>query len=183
LDFPGIYEPLLGPPGKALNAAALHRTAESSVPRSVADVVEYLRQALAPGAANLSACLPQNARLSRLARRLRNLPAFSTRKTLNRFSAPSGHQSSGIAKHGFCGYGRAQNRRRHPEIHEEGDVETKVLIFHGRPRRHTVNYKLAYGLPFNLEVDAPYPGIYRAIGISNSFGNGRRPRGSQIGVH
>ena len=41
-------------------------------------------------------------------------------------------------------------------------------------RQNTANFKLSYGLPFNLEVDAegPYLGIYRAIGTPNSFGNG-----------
>jgi hypothetical protein len=51
LDFSGVYEPPLGPLGKALNAVALHRIAESSVHRFVADVSEYLRQAPAPAAA------------------------------------------------------------------------------------------------------------------------------------
>jgi hypothetical protein len=50
LDFSGTYEPPLGPVGKALNAVAFHRIAESSVHRFVADVAEYLRQALAPAA-------------------------------------------------------------------------------------------------------------------------------------
>jgi hypothetical protein len=41
-------------------------------------------------------------------------------------------------------------------------------------RQNTANYKLNYGLPFNLEVDvdAPYLAIYRAVGTPNSFGNG-----------
>jgi hypothetical protein len=51
LDFSGVYEPPLGPLGKALNAVALHRIAESSVHRFVADVAEYLRQSLPPAAA------------------------------------------------------------------------------------------------------------------------------------
>ena len=50
LDFSGVYEPPLGPVGKALNAVAGHRIAESSVHRFVSDVAAYLRQALAPGA-------------------------------------------------------------------------------------------------------------------------------------
>lgn len=50
LDFSGVYEPPLGPVGKALNTVALHRIAESSVHRFVADIAEYLRQALAPAA-------------------------------------------------------------------------------------------------------------------------------------
>lgn len=41
-------------------------------------------------------------------------------------------------------------------------------------RQNTANYKLNYGLPFNLEVDldAPYLAIYRAIGIPGSTGVG-----------
>jgi len=41
-------------------------------------------------------------------------------------------------------------------------------------RQNTVNYKLNYGLPFNLEVDldAPYLAIYRAIGSPGSAGVG-----------
>ena len=41
-------------------------------------------------------------------------------------------------------------------------------------RQNTVNYKLNYGLPFNLEldVDAPYLAIYRAVGTPNSAGVG-----------
>src|SRR6516225_4757150 len=41
-------------------------------------------------------------------------------------------------------------------------------------RQNTANYKLSYGLPFNLEVevDAPYLAIYRAVGTPNSFGHG-----------
>lgn len=48
LDFSGMYKPPLGPVGKALNAVALHRIAESSLHRFVEDVAEYLRHALAP---------------------------------------------------------------------------------------------------------------------------------------
>lgn len=51
VDFSGVYEPPLGPLGKALNAMALHRIAEGSVHTFVADVAEYLRHALAPAAA------------------------------------------------------------------------------------------------------------------------------------
>ena len=47
LDFSGIYEPPLGAVGKALNAVAGHRIAESSVHRFISDVAAYLRQALA----------------------------------------------------------------------------------------------------------------------------------------
>jgi hypothetical protein len=47
LDFFGIYEPPLGPVGKALNAIAGHRIAEASVHRFVGDVARHLRQILA----------------------------------------------------------------------------------------------------------------------------------------
>jgi hypothetical protein len=46
LDFWGLYEPPLGPLGKAVNAIIGHRIAEVSVHRFVSDVAEYLRQAL-----------------------------------------------------------------------------------------------------------------------------------------
>lgn len=47
LDFFGIYEPPLGPVGKALNAIVGHRIAEASVHRFVGDVARHLRQILA----------------------------------------------------------------------------------------------------------------------------------------
>lgn len=47
LDFNGVYEPPLGPVGKAMNAIAAHRIAEASVHRFVSDVAAYLRHALA----------------------------------------------------------------------------------------------------------------------------------------
>jgi hypothetical protein len=47
LDFSGIYEPPFGAVGKTMNAMVGHRIAEVSVHRFVADVAEYLRQALA----------------------------------------------------------------------------------------------------------------------------------------
>jgi len=46
LDFKGLYEPPLGPLGKAINAIAGHRIAEASVHRFVTDVAEYLRNTL-----------------------------------------------------------------------------------------------------------------------------------------
>jgi hypothetical protein len=49
LDFSGVYEPPLGPLGKAMNAVAGHRIAEVSVHRFVNDVAGYLRQHLAAG--------------------------------------------------------------------------------------------------------------------------------------
>lgn len=41
-------------------------------------------------------------------------------------------------------------------------------------RQNTANYKLNYGLPHNLEldVDAPYLAIFRAVGTPNSAGGG-----------
>jgi len=47
LDFSGLYEPPLGPLGKAMNAIAGHRIAEVSVHRFVNDVAEHLRKTLA----------------------------------------------------------------------------------------------------------------------------------------
>jgi hypothetical protein len=46
LDFEGLYEPPLGPLGKAVNAMVGHRIAEVSVHRFVSEVAEYLRKTL-----------------------------------------------------------------------------------------------------------------------------------------
>jgi hypothetical protein len=46
LDFEGLYEPPLGPVGKAVNAMVGHRIAEVSVHRFVSEVAEYLRKTL-----------------------------------------------------------------------------------------------------------------------------------------
>jgi hypothetical protein len=46
LDFNGLYEPPLGPLGKAVNAIVGHRIAEASVHRFVSDVAGYLRNTL-----------------------------------------------------------------------------------------------------------------------------------------
>jgi len=46
LDFNGLYEPPLGPLGKAVNAIVGHRIAEASVHRFVSDVAGYLRKTL-----------------------------------------------------------------------------------------------------------------------------------------
>ena len=46
LDFKGVYEPPLGPLGKAVNAMVGHRIAEVSVHRFVSDVAGYLRKTL-----------------------------------------------------------------------------------------------------------------------------------------
>ncbi|MGA3203879.1 MAG: hypothetical protein ABSF12_15435 [Bryobacteraceae bacterium] len=48
LDFQGVYEPPLGPLGKAMNAIVGHRIAEASVHRFVEDVAGYLRRTLEP---------------------------------------------------------------------------------------------------------------------------------------
>jgi hypothetical protein len=61
--------------------------------------------------------------------------------------------------------------QRHFEFFNEYDV---LQLQYPNLRQNTSNYKLNYGLPFNLEldVDALYLGIYRAIGTPNSFENG-----------
>jgi len=46
LDFSGVYEPPLGPLGKAMNAIVGYRIAEVSVHRFVNDVAGYLRRTL-----------------------------------------------------------------------------------------------------------------------------------------
>jgi hypothetical protein len=46
LDFKGLYEPPLGPLGKAVNVIVGHRIAEVAVHRFVSDVAEYLRRTL-----------------------------------------------------------------------------------------------------------------------------------------
>ena len=46
LDFKGLYEPPLGPLGKAVNAMVGHRIAEVSVHRFVDEVARYLRKTL-----------------------------------------------------------------------------------------------------------------------------------------
>lgn len=47
LDFSGVYEPPFGAVGKTMNAIVLHRMAEASVHRFIADVAGYLRHELA----------------------------------------------------------------------------------------------------------------------------------------
>jgi hypothetical protein len=46
LDFNGLYEPPLGPLGKAVNAIIGYRIAEASVHRFINDVAGYLRKTL-----------------------------------------------------------------------------------------------------------------------------------------
>jgi len=59
----------------------------------------------------------------------------------------------------------------HFEFFNEYDV---LQLQYPSLRQNTADFKLSYGLPFNLQADveAPYLGIYRAIGTPNSFGNG-----------
>jgi hypothetical protein len=49
LDFQGLYEPPLGPLGKAMDAMVGHRIAEACVHRFISDVAEYLRTSLRSG--------------------------------------------------------------------------------------------------------------------------------------
>ena len=52
-------------------------------------------------------------------------------------------------------------------------------------RQNTVNYKLNYGLPHDLEidVDAPYLSIFRALGTGSSFGSGDTNMGIKWEFH
>src|SRR6266853_6985067 len=59
----------------------------------------------------------------------------------------------------------------HFEFFNEFDV---LQLQYPNLRQNTANYKLNYGLPYNLEldVDAPYLSIFRAIGTLTSTGMG-----------
>jgi len=52
-------------------------------------------------------------------------------------------------------------------------------------RQNTVNFKLNYGAPHNLEIDldTPYLGIFRAVGIPNSTGMGDLDMGVKWNFH
>ncbi|HEY1239368.1 MAG TPA: transporter [Bryobacteraceae bacterium] len=52
-------------------------------------------------------------------------------------------------------------------------------------RQNTTNYKLNYGLPFNLEVDVdvPYLAILRAVGTPNAIGGGDTNLGIKWELH
>jgi len=52
-------------------------------------------------------------------------------------------------------------------------------------RQNTANYKLNYGLPYNLEldVDAPYLAIFRALGTPTSAGGGDTNVGMKWNFH
>jgi hypothetical protein len=52
-------------------------------------------------------------------------------------------------------------------------------------QQNTANFKLNYGLPYNLEVDveAPYLAIFRAVGIESSTGTGDAGLGMKWNFH
>src|SRR5260221_8640102 len=52
-------------------------------------------------------------------------------------------------------------------------------------RQNTANYKLNYGLPYNLEidVDVPYLAIFRAVGTPSSSGGGDTNLGIKWNFH
>ena len=59
----------------------------------------------------------------------------------------------------------------HFEFFNEFDV---LQLQYPNVRQNTANYKLNYGLPFNLEldVDVPYLAIFRAVGTPDALGGG-----------
>ena len=59
----------------------------------------------------------------------------------------------------------------HFEFFDEFDA---LQLQYPNLRQNTANYKINYGLPYNLEldVDTPYLAIYRALGSPNSVGGG-----------
>ncbi|HWC97618.1 MAG TPA: hypothetical protein VG456_12725 [Candidatus Sulfopaludibacter sp.] len=59
----------------------------------------------------------------------------------------------------------------HFEFFNEFDI---LQLQYPNLRQNTSNYKLNYGLPYNLEfdVDVPYLSIFRAAGVPSSTGNG-----------
>lgn len=61
--------------------------------------------------------------------------------------------------------------RWHFEFFNEFDV---LQLQYPNIRQNTANYKLNYGLPFNLEldVDVPYLAIFRAVGLPDAAGGG-----------
>jgi len=61
--------------------------------------------------------------------------------------------------------------RWHFEFFDEFDV---LQLQYPNIRQNTANYKLNYGLPFNLEldVDVPYLAIFRAVGLPDAAGGG-----------
>jgi len=68
-----------------------------------------------------------------------------------------------------------------PAVTERGKVHFEFFneldalqLQYPNVRQNTANYKLNYGLPFNLEldVDVPYLAIFRAVGLPNAVGGG-----------
>lgn len=59
----------------------------------------------------------------------------------------------------------------HFEFFNEFDV---LQLQYPNLKQNTSNYKLDYGLPHNLEldIDAPYLAIFRAVGVPNAIGGG-----------
>jgi len=70
----------------------------------------------------------------------------------------------------------------HFEFFNEYDV---LQLQYPNVRQNTANYKLNYGLPYNLEldVDAPYLAIFRAIGAQTSAGPGDTNLGVKWNFH
>lgn len=64
-----------------------------------------------------------------------------------------------------------ENGKWHFEFFNELDA---LQLQYPNVRQNTANYKLNYGLPHNLEldVDAPYLAIFRAVGTPGSTGGG-----------
>jgi hypothetical protein len=70
----------------------------------------------------------------------------------------------------------------HFEFFNEHDA---LQLQYPNVRQNTANYKLNYGLPFNLEldVDVPYLAIYRAVGTPGSTGHGDTDLGVKWEFH
>ncbi len=70
----------------------------------------------------------------------------------------------------------------HFEFFDEFDA---LQLQYPNLRQNTANYKLNYGLPYNLEVDvdAPYLAIYRALGAAGSVGLGDTNLGIKWNFH
>jgi len=70
----------------------------------------------------------------------------------------------------------------HFEFFNEFDV---LQLQYPNLKQNTANYKLNYGLPFNLEldIDSPYLAIYRALGTTGSAGIGDTNLGVKWEIH
>ena len=75
-----------------------------------------------------------------------------------------------------------ENGKFHFEFFDEFDA---LQLQYPNLRQNTANYKLNYGLPHNLEVDldAPYLAIYRALGTTGSTGLGDTNLGIKWNFH